>query len=88
MSFRGRVIVYSITGCPHCIKAKHTLQEHGIPFNDVNLEHYPQCRTEVKERTGKNTVPQIFFNDTYVGGNSELQTLVCTRHKMMSTIFA
>ena len=58
------------------MKAKHTLQELGLPFNDVNLENFPQCRTYVKERTGRNTVPQIFFNSHHIGGNDDLQKLV------------
>lgn len=76
MEVKGRVLVYSITGCPHCMRAKHTLQEHNIPYIDINLDHFPQCRDEVKNRTGRNTVPQIFFNATHVGGNDDLQTLV------------
>ena len=30
----------------------------------------------MKERTGKATVPQIFFNAVHIGGNSDLEKLV------------
>lgn len=76
MELKGRVLVYSITGCPHCMRAKNTLQEHNIPYIDINLDNFPQCRDDVKTRTGRSTVPQIFFNATHVGGNDDLEKLV------------
>lgn len=79
MEVQGRIVVYSITGCPHCLRAKNTLQELGLPYIDINLEVFPQCRGFVRERTGRHTVPQIFFNGTYVGGNDDLQKMVSPR---------
>ena len=76
MELKGRVIVYSIVGCPHCMRAKNSLQDRGLPYTDVSLDSFPQCREDVKHRTGKNTVPQIFFNAVHVGGNDELQALM------------
>ena len=75
MELKGNVLVYSITGCPHCMKAKNTLQENNIPYTDINLDTFPQCREDVKTRTGRSTVPQIFFNATHVGGNEDLVNL-------------
>ena len=75
--FAGRVLVYSIVGCPHCKAAKHTLKERDIPYIEVSVDKYQSAvRHEVKERTGKSTVPQIFFNERFIGGNEELQALV------------
>ena len=76
MDLKGRIIVYSIVGCPHCMKAKHSLKEKGIPFHDVSLNSFPQCRADLRERTKKTSVPQIFFNNIHVGGNDDLQKLV------------
>lgn len=75
--FAGRVLVYSIVGCPHCKTAKHTLTEKGIPYTEVSLDKYdPSVAKDVKLKTGKTTVPQIFFNERFIGGNVELQELV------------
>lgn len=75
--YQGRVLVYSLTGCAHCKAAKHTLTTLNVPFTDVSIDQYDSSvRQEVKERTGKSTVPQIFFNDVYIGGNVELQEVV------------
>ena len=76
MAIPGRIVVFSIIGCPHCMKAKNTLQEKSLPYTDIGLDKFPQCREKLKARTGKHTVPQIFFNGIYVGGNEDLQKAV------------
>ncbi|ELU10998.1 hypothetical protein CAPTEDRAFT_203097 [Capitella teleta] len=76
MALKGRILIYSIIGCPHCMRAKNTLQELGLPFVDINLDSYPQCREPMKHRIGRTSVPQVFFNSIHVGGNEDLQKLV------------
>ncbi|XP_041663005.1 uncharacterized protein zgc:152951 isoform X2 [Cheilinus undulatus] len=71
----GRVTVYSIQGCPHCVQAKATLGRLGVPVCDVDVGKHPELRSKVKELTGRSTVPQIFFNNIHVGGNDDLQKL-------------
>ncbi|KAM9347020.1 uncharacterized protein ABDE67_011345 [Symphorus nematophorus] len=71
----GRVTVYSIQGCPHCVQAKATLGQLGVPVCDVDVGKHPELRARVKELTGRSTVPQIFFNNVHVGGNDDLQKL-------------
>lgn len=72
----GRVTVYSIQGCPHCVQAKATLGRLEVPVCDVDIGRHPELRARVKELTGRSTVPQIFFNSVHVGGNDDLQKLV------------
>ena len=60
------------------MQAKSTLQELGLPYTNISLDSYPNEREWVREKTGKSTVPQIFFNALHIGGNSELQKLVST----------
>uniref|UniRef100_A0A3P8V893 Glutaredoxin 1-like n=1 Tax=Cynoglossus semilaevis TaxID=244447 RepID=A0A3P8V893_CYNSE len=72
----GRVTVYSIQGCPHCLQAKATLGRLEVPVCEVDLGRHPELRATVKELTGRSTVPQIFFNSVHVGGNDDLQKLV------------
>lgn len=76
MELKGRVLVYSILGCPHCMRAKNTLQELGVPYSDVGLDKFPQARQDLQRRAQKRTVPQIFFNAKHIGGNEDLQNLV------------
>lgn len=72
----GRVTVYSIQGCPHCVQAKATLGRLGVPVCDVDVGRHTELRARVKELTGRSTVPQIFFNSVHIGGNDDLQKLV------------
>ncbi|XP_069010641.1 uncharacterized protein [Embiotoca jacksoni] len=72
---RGRVTVYSIQGCPHCVRAKATIGQLGLPVCDVDIGKHSELRATVKELTGRSTVPQIFFNSIHVGGNDDLQKL-------------
>jgi len=66
--------VYSIAGCPHCLAAKATLKEDGLEYTDVGLDKFkPFVREWVQENTGKTSVPQIYFNSQYIGGNQEFQ---------------
>ena len=74
-TFLGRITVYSISGCPHCKRAKAYLNDFGIPYSDIDLDIFPMRRTEMTEKTGRYTVPQIFFNDKHVGGADNLMAL-------------
>ncbi|KAM9804925.1 uncharacterized protein ACB057_006803 [Neosynchiropus ocellatus] len=74
-SVPGRITVYSILGCPHCLQAKATLKKLGMPVCEVDLGKHPELRSKVKELTGRSTVPQIFFNSVHVGGNDDLQKM-------------
>ena len=76
MTFAGRVVIFSITGCPFCKRAKALLRSNNIPFYDVNLEKYPERRHEMQDRTGRTSVPQVFFNSHHVGGWDDLKALV------------
>lgn len=74
----GRVTVYSVQGCPHCVHAKATLGRLGVPVCDVDVGQHPELRIRVKELTGRTTVPQIFFNSVHIGGNDDLQKMAPT----------
>ncbi|XP_077435221.1 uncharacterized protein LOC144060013 isoform X2 [Vanacampus margaritifer] len=74
-SDKGRVTIYSIKGCPHCLQAKAFLAPLGVPICDVDLSEHPELQEPVKKLTGRVTVPQIFFNSQYIGGKEKLQKL-------------
>ena len=76
LTMKGRVIIFSITGCPFCMRAKDKMQKLGIDYIDINLDNYPERRAEAKQRSGRNTVPQIFFNNRHIGGFDDFDKLV------------
>lgn len=79
-SQNGRVTIYSVTGCPHCKRAKARLLELGLVLNEVDMNQHTELWLQVKQLTGRSTVPQIFFNNIHVGGNDDLQSLVSSLH--------
>ena len=77
--FKGRVIIFSIPTCRFCKRAKALLSDLAVPYHDVNVERYPERRQEAQARTGRRSVPQIFFNDKHIGGYDELKKAVSVR---------
>ena len=41
----------------------------------VYIDRDPARRTEMMEKTGRRTVPQIYIGDTHVGGYDDLSAL-------------
>lgn len=75
MTFLGQVLIFSVKGCPFCARCKKLFVDLQIPFVEVDLEKYPERRSEVQSLSGRRSVPQIFFNERHIGGYSELQKL-------------
>ena len=69
------VTVYSKTTCPFCVRAKNLLEAEGVEYTEINLEQHPNEVQPLIERTNYRKVPQIFINDEFIGGFSELTLL-------------
>eukprot|EP00979_Chaetoceros_neogracilis_P002182 scaffold382_cov415-Chaetoceros_neogracile.AAC.18 len=72
----GRVTVFSIDGCPHCLRAKQNLKDRNIPYVEINLSSHPDKRSDMLSLADSLTVPQIFFNNDHIGGAVELIKLL------------
>jgi glutaredoxin 3 len=46
-----------------------------VQFEEIDVDDAPERRAEMRERTGRGTVPQIFIGDTHVGGSDDLHAL-------------
>lgn len=77
----GQVTVYSVSGCPHCKSAKQKLTDSSITYVEVNLDVFPERKAEMKELSGRHTLPQIFFNRTHIGGNDDLEALMANEER-------
>lgn len=70
------VEIYTTQLCGYCHAAKRLLSSKGVNFNEVDVSVDPQRRAQMMQRSnGGRTVPQIFINDTHVGGSDELHAL-------------
>lgn len=72
---RRKVTVYSMDRCPYCVAAKKLLAKKGVVFVEVNLDEEPERWEECQRRSGRSTVPQVFFGDKHLGGCDDLKKL-------------
>ncbi len=71
----AEVIIYSSPVCPYCVKAKQLLKQKGAVYKEIDISRDPALAAEVREKTGRQTVPQIFIGDYHVGGCDDLYAL-------------
>jgi glutaredoxin 3 len=71
-----RVIMYATGWCPYCVRAEKLLRSKGVAhIEKIRVDLAPERRSEMIDRTGRRTVPQIYIGDTHVGGFDELHAL-------------
>jgi glutaredoxin 3 len=70
-----RVVVYTTTYCPYCVRAIALLKHRGISCRDVDVTGDAQMRRWLAQTTGRRTVPQIFIDDQPIGGYDDLAAL-------------
>ena len=67
----NQVMVFSKTYCPHCKRAKEAIsalpQKFGVMELDVEAQG-AEIQAALLDMTGQKTVPNIFVNNTHVGG--------------------
>ncbi len=70
--------IYSLEWCPYCIKAKALLKAKEIPYRETDVTYDEERAVEMIERSGRNSVPQIFLDDEHIGGYAELAHITST----------
>jgi glutaredoxin 3 len=72
----SKVLMYCTAVCPYCVRAEQLLKRKGVQeIEKVRVDLEPGLRFAMMEKTGRRTVPQIYINDTHVGGYEDLVTL-------------
>lgn len=69
------VVMYATAACPFCVAARSLLQSKGVRWTEVAIDRQSDKRSEMMQRSGRHTVPQIFIGDHHVGGFDELDQL-------------
>lgn len=70
-----KVEVYTGALCPYCHSAKKLLKQKGVAFTEIDVTFKPRLRSQMAERAGRTSVPQIWINGQHVGGSDELYAL-------------
>lgn len=75
-----RIMMYTISTCGFCKAAKAFLEEHGIPFDFIDIDLLDQeekrrVLREARERAGKDRLsfPTILIGDTVIIGFKEYE---------------
>lgn len=71
----NKVIIYGNATCPFCGAARMLLAKKAVEFEDIAVSEDPAAFAEMQEKSGRQSVPQIFVGDTHVGGFDELYAL-------------
>ena len=63
-----KVKVYSTNVCPYCTMAKDFLKEHGVEFEEVNVQEDQEAAKEMVEKSGQMGVPVIEIGNRIIVG--------------------
>jgi glutaredoxin 3 len=69
------VVMYTTSWCPYCERARHLLAAKNVSIEEIDVESAPGKRAEMRTRSGRTSVPQIFIGDFHVGGSDDLLAL-------------
>ena len=69
------VTIYTRRFCGYCTAAKALLDEMGVKFEEIDVSVAPEKRSEMIERSGRFTFPQIFIGTRHIGGCDDLYAL-------------
>jgi len=60
------LLVYSARWCPDCRTAKRFLDEHSIPYTEIDIERTPGAAEEVIRHAGKRAIPQFVIDGRWI----------------------
>jgi glutaredoxin 3 len=69
------VVMYTTSWCPYCERARKLLAAKNVTFTEIDIESAAEKRAEMRNRSGRTSVPQIFIGDHHVGGSDDLHAL-------------
>jgi glutaredoxin 3 len=70
-----KVVIYATSWCPYCTRARQLLASKGVEIEEIDVDARRGAREEMVARSGRSSVPQIFINQTHVGGCDDLIAL-------------
>jgi glutaredoxin 3 len=68
-----KAIVWSKDACPFCVQAKALLESKGIEYEERNVSKDWTKEQLLQVVPTARTLPQIFLEEEYVGGFTELR---------------
>ena len=69
------IVMYESDWCGFCRAARRLLQSKGWAYESRLVDGNAPLRAEMLERSGRTSVPQIFFGDRHIGGFDDMAAL-------------
>ena len=70
-----KIEIYTWSRCPFCIRAKSLLDRKGVEYTEYCIDGDEVARSEMAERAGRRSLPQIFVDDHHIGGSDDIHAL-------------
>ena len=67
--------MYESNWCGFCRAAKRLLEAKGWEYQSLLVDGNAQLRQEMTSKTGRTSVPQIFFGEQHIGGFDDMAEL-------------
>ena len=68
--------MYCTAACPYCHSAERLLAQKGVrELKKIRVDLEQARRTEMMQRSGRRTVPQIWIGERHIGGCDDLHAL-------------
>jgi glutaredoxin 3 len=71
----ARIEIYTTPFCGYCARAKALLDSKGVSYEERDVMMDDKARAEMRARTRRTSVPQIFIDGQHIGGSDELAAL-------------
>ena len=69
------VIIYTRQACSYCSAAKSLLGQKGVAFTEHDASYDQTLRSEMMQKSGRSTFPQIFIGGKHIGGFDDMNAL-------------
>ncbi|MEJ8567749.1 glutaredoxin 3 [Elongatibacter sediminis] len=81
-----RLEIYFKSWCPYCNRALNLLDSKGVAYDAIDVTHDMGRELEMRRRSGRTSVPQIFAGDRHLGGFDDIAQL--DRHGELDPILS
>jgi glutaredoxin 3 len=71
----AKIEMYTTQWCGYCARARALFEKKGAAFEEMDVMEDEDKRAEMRKRSNRTTVPQIFINGQHIGGSDELAAL-------------
>jgi glutaredoxin 3 len=69
------VVMYATGWCPYCARARRLLASKGVDYQEIDIDGVAGARDEMRKRSQRSSVPQIFIGDRHIGGFDDMKAL-------------